>query len=133
MLRDSRIDALTTIPADTPSGPAGSVEIVEFTLCGQSVLAIGAGTHDPFNDAISLHVTCEDHAEIDRYWEARSNAPPEAGSHCHIGFVVSASLTCALSGGRSRRRGGVRLTIHPAHAGGHRAARPTRPPAAVHS
>lgn len=46
MCPDSRIDTLTTIPADTPSGPAGSVEIVEFTLCGQSSLAIGAGRHD---------------------------------------------------------------------------------------
>ena len=27
---------------------------------------------DPFNDAISLHVTCEDQAEIDRYWDALS-------------------------------------------------------------
>jgi predicted 3-demethylubiquinone-9 3-methyltransferase (glyoxalase superfamily) len=69
---DSHIDTLTTIPAETPSGPAGTVEIVEFTLCGQSFLAIGAGSHDPFNDAISLHVTCEDQAELDRYWDALS-------------------------------------------------------------
>jgi predicted 3-demethylubiquinone-9 3-methyltransferase (glyoxalase superfamily) len=26
------------------------------------------GTARPVNDAISLHVTCEDQAEIDRYW-----------------------------------------------------------------
>ena len=65
---DSRVTSVTTIPAETPSGPAGTVEVVEFTLCGQTFLAIGAGPHDPFNDAISLHVTCEDQAEIDRYW-----------------------------------------------------------------
>ncbi len=67
---DSKINSVTAIPADTPSGPAGTVEVVEFTLCGQRFLAIGAGPHDPFNDAISLHVTCEDQAEIDRYWYA---------------------------------------------------------------
>lgn len=67
---DSRVDSVTSIPADTPSGPAGTVKVVEFTLCGQSFLAIGAGPHDPFNDAISLHVTCDDQAEVDRYWNA---------------------------------------------------------------
>lgn len=67
---DSRVDSVTTIPAETPSGPAGTVKVVEFTLCGQSFLAISAGPHDAFNDAISLHVTCEDQAELDRYWYA---------------------------------------------------------------
>jgi len=65
---NARVDSVTAIAADNPSGPAGSVKVVEFTLCGQSFLAIGAGPHDPFNDAISLHVTCEDQAEVDRYW-----------------------------------------------------------------
>jgi predicted 3-demethylubiquinone-9 3-methyltransferase (glyoxalase superfamily) len=67
---DSRVDSVTAIAADNPSGAAGTVKVVEFTLCGQSFLAIGAGPHDPFNDAISLHVTCEDQAEIDCYWSA---------------------------------------------------------------
>ena len=65
---DSRVDSVTAIEVDNTSGPAGSVKVVEFTLCGQSFLAIGAGPHDPFNDAISLHVTCENQAEVDKYW-----------------------------------------------------------------
>ena len=65
---DARVDSVTAIEADNPSGPAGSIKVVEFTLCGQSFLAIGAGKHDPFNDAISLHVTCESQAEVDKYW-----------------------------------------------------------------
>ena len=32
---DSRIDRVTPLLADTPSGPAGSVKVVDFTLCGQ--------------------------------------------------------------------------------------------------
>ena len=36
----SGVDSVTTIPADTPSGPAGSVEVVEFTLAGQRFLAL---------------------------------------------------------------------------------------------
>lgn len=67
---DSRVDRVTTLPADTPSGPAGSVVVVEFTLFGQAFSAMSAGPHDPFNDAISLMVQCGSQAEIDRYWNA---------------------------------------------------------------
>jgi predicted 3-demethylubiquinone-9 3-methyltransferase (glyoxalase superfamily) len=67
---DSRVDRVTAIPADTPSGPAGSVAVVEFTLFGQQFMAISAGPLDPFNHAISFIVNCADQAEVDRYWEA---------------------------------------------------------------
>jgi predicted 3-demethylubiquinone-9 3-methyltransferase (glyoxalase superfamily) len=69
---DSRVDSVTPIPADTPSGPAGSVQVVEFTLAGQPFMAINAGPLDPFNHAISFVVSCEDQAEVDRYWDALS-------------------------------------------------------------
>jgi predicted 3-demethylubiquinone-9 3-methyltransferase (glyoxalase superfamily) len=67
---DSRVDRVSSLPAESPSGPAGSVDIVEFTLCGQAFLAFSAGPHDAFNDAISLMVNCTSQAEIDRYWNA---------------------------------------------------------------
>ncbi len=67
---DSRVDRVTSLPADSPSGPAGSVDVVEFTLCGQRFMAISAGPHDSFNDAISFLVNCNSQAEIDRYWNA---------------------------------------------------------------
>lgn len=70
ILPDSRIDFVTTMPAESPAGPPGSVEVVDFTLCGQPFMAIAAGPLDPFNHAISLMVECEDQAEIDRYWNA---------------------------------------------------------------
>jgi predicted 3-demethylubiquinone-9 3-methyltransferase (glyoxalase superfamily) len=69
---DSRIDSVTPIPADTPSGPAGSVQVIEFTLAGQSFMAIEAGPLDPFNHSISFLVGCEDQAEVDRLWDALS-------------------------------------------------------------
>jgi predicted 3-demethylubiquinone-9 3-methyltransferase (glyoxalase superfamily) len=69
---DSRVDSVTPIPADTPSGPAGSVQVVEFTLAGQRFMAINAGPLDPFNHAISFLVSCTDQAEVDRLWEALS-------------------------------------------------------------
>ncbi len=67
---DSHLDRVTTLPVDTPSGPAGTVAVVEFTLCGQPFRAIGAGPLDPFNHAVSFVVSCRDQAEIDRYWDA---------------------------------------------------------------
>ncbi|HEX2581829.1 MAG TPA: VOC family protein [Dongiaceae bacterium] len=70
ILPDSRVDSVTPLPADTPSGPAGSVKVVEFTLVGQPFLAISAGPLDPFNHAISFVVECGDQAEIDRIWAA---------------------------------------------------------------
>src|SRR5262249_33073267 len=69
---DSHVDSVTAIPAETPSGPAGSVSVVEFTLAGQQFQAISAGPLDPFNHAISFIVNCGDQAEIDRLWEALS-------------------------------------------------------------
>jgi predicted 3-demethylubiquinone-9 3-methyltransferase (glyoxalase superfamily) len=67
---DSRVDRVTSLPADSPSGPAGSVDVVEFTLFGQRFMAISAGPHDSFNDAISFLVNCSSQSEIDRYWNA---------------------------------------------------------------
>ena len=67
---DSRVDRVNALPADSPSGAAGSVAVVEFTLFGQRFMAISAGPHDAFNDAISFLVKCDSQAEIDRYWDA---------------------------------------------------------------
>jgi len=65
---DSRVNRVFPIPIDTPSGPAGSVKIVDFTLFGQRFQAMSAGPLDPFNHAISMVVVCDDQAELDRYW-----------------------------------------------------------------
>lgn len=67
---DSRIDRVTPLPSDSPSGPAGSVRVVDFTLLGQRFQAITAGPHHEFNDAVSIVVLCDDQPELDRYWDA---------------------------------------------------------------
>ena len=69
---DSRIDHVTQLPADTPSGQAGSIDFVEFTLAGQPFMAISAGPLDDFNHAISLLINCADQEEVDHYWNALS-------------------------------------------------------------
>ena len=67
---DSRVCSVTSLPVESPSGPAGSVKIVDFELLGQPFVAMTAGPLDPFNHAISFVVSCDDQAEIDRYWDA---------------------------------------------------------------
>jgi predicted 3-demethylubiquinone-9 3-methyltransferase (glyoxalase superfamily) len=67
---DSRVESVDAMPADTPSGPAGSVHVVQFLLFGQRFTAMSAGGKDPFNHAISFQVYCEDQKEIDRYYDA---------------------------------------------------------------
>jgi predicted 3-demethylubiquinone-9 3-methyltransferase (glyoxalase superfamily) len=72
ILPNSRVDSVTALPAESPSGPAGSVKVVEFTLLGQPFMAMSAGPLDDFNHSVSFLVECEDQAEIDRLWDALS-------------------------------------------------------------
>jgi predicted 3-demethylubiquinone-9 3-methyltransferase (glyoxalase superfamily) len=67
---DSSVDGVWALAADSPSGPPGSVKVVNFTLLGQPFQAMTAGPHHDFNDAISIVVRCDDQAELDRYWNA---------------------------------------------------------------
>jgi predicted 3-demethylubiquinone-9 3-methyltransferase (glyoxalase superfamily) len=80
---NSRVDRVTALPAETPSGPPGTVPVVEFTLDGQQFQAISAGPLDPFNHAISFIVNCADQAEVDHYW----NALLEGGSAEQCGWL----------------------------------------------
>ena len=79
---DSRITKVWTLASESPSGPPGSVKIVEFMLFGQAFTAMSAGPLDPFNHAISLVVSCDDQAELDRYWNGLlqgGGAPEQCG------------------------------------------------------
>lgn len=83
LIPGSSVGWVSAIPADTPSGPAGSVKLAGFTLGDQRYMAIEAGPLDPFNHAFSIVVECETQAEIDRLWEALG----EGGSFEHCGWL----------------------------------------------
>ena len=70
LIPGSSISWTAPIPADTPSGPAGSVKVSAFTRGDQRYMAIEAGPLDPFNHSFSIIVECETQAEIDHLWEA---------------------------------------------------------------
>ena len=66
----SRIDAVFRSPADTPSGPAGSVLTVEFTLNGNPFLALNGDEGAEYTHAVSFQIHTRDQAETDRVWSA---------------------------------------------------------------
>ncbi len=70
LLPDSRVDNVQRSPAETPSGPEGSVLIVEFTLAGQKFMGLNGGPEFKFTEAVSFVIQTEDQAETDRLWEA---------------------------------------------------------------
>jgi len=80
---DSRVTHVTSLPSESPSGPPGSVKVVEFVLFGQPFIAMSAGPLDPFNHAVSFVVNCDNQAELDRYW----NALLEGGSAEQCGWL----------------------------------------------
>jgi predicted 3-demethylubiquinone-9 3-methyltransferase (glyoxalase superfamily) len=67
---DARIDGILRASVDTPGAKTGETLLVDCTLAGQQYHALNGGAHDRFNDAMSLVVTCQDHAEVDRLWDA---------------------------------------------------------------
>ena len=67
---NSHIDSVDRSPADTPSGPEGSVITVNFTLAGRSYIGLNGGDDFKFNEAVSFSIDCDDQAEVDRYWAA---------------------------------------------------------------
>ena len=83
LLPDSRIERVVRSPADTPSGPAGMVLAVDFTLAGNTYHALNGGPQFPFTEAVSFQIACEDQAEVDRLWAALS----DGGSPGHCGWL----------------------------------------------
>jgi predicted 3-demethylubiquinone-9 3-methyltransferase (glyoxalase superfamily) len=75
LLADSRVDSVVRSPGDYPSGQAGDVLVVEFTLAGSRYTALNGGPYFTFNEAVSLQIDCEDQAEADRLTEALSAVP----------------------------------------------------------
>lgn len=79
LLPDSRVDRVWRSPAETPSGPAGMVLTVDFTLLGSRVQGLNGGPDFRFNEAVSFVRECDDQAEVDRLWGALTADGGEPG------------------------------------------------------
>ena len=67
---DSAVGAVHRAPADFPSGRAGDVLTVEFTVLGLPCLGLNGGPAFTQSEAFSFQVATDDQEETDRYWNA---------------------------------------------------------------
>ena len=67
---DSKVIAVHRAPRDYPSGKAGDVLTVDFTVLGQRFLALNGGPEFTFNESVSFMVYTDTQEETDRYWNA---------------------------------------------------------------
>ena len=67
---DSAVTAVRKAPSDFPSGKAGDVLTVEFTVCGIPCIGLNGGPTFPQSEAFSFQIATDDQAETDRYWNA---------------------------------------------------------------
>lgn len=79
LVPDSHIDCIFRAPIDTPSGLAGSVLTVEFTLAGSQYLGLNGGPQYQFTPAVSFQIHCTTQAEVDRLWDALLDGGQEWG------------------------------------------------------
>ena len=67
---DSAVHAVHRAPSDYPSGKAGDVLTVEFTVAGIPCLGLNGGATFPHNEAFSFQISTDDQEETDCYWNA---------------------------------------------------------------
>jgi predicted 3-demethylubiquinone-9 3-methyltransferase (glyoxalase superfamily) len=67
---DTKVTAVRTAPGDYPSGEAGDVLTVEFTVFGIPCVGLNGGSEFKQSEAFSFQINTEDQAETDRYWNA---------------------------------------------------------------
>jgi predicted 3-demethylubiquinone-9 3-methyltransferase (glyoxalase superfamily) len=91
----------------------GRVLSVEFELEGQPLMALNGGPHHRFTEAISLFVSCDTQADIDRLWAkfiGDGGTPDQCGwLKDKFGLswqIIPSSLGSLLSGGGDAARGG---------------------------
>ncbi len=69
-LPDSQVGAVRRAPSDFPSGKAGDVLVVEFTVCGVPCIGLNGGPAFKHSEAFSFQIATDDQAETDRLWNA---------------------------------------------------------------
>jgi predicted 3-demethylubiquinone-9 3-methyltransferase (glyoxalase superfamily) len=67
---DSEVIAVHRAPADFPSGKAGDVLTVDFTVVGIPCMGLNGGPAFAQSEAFSFQIATADQEETDRYWDA---------------------------------------------------------------
>ena len=92
---DSVVSAVHRAPGDYPSGKAGDVLTVDFTVLGQPFVGLNGGPDFTFDEAVSFQVFTDTQEETDRYWNAIVNNGGEesACGWCKDKFGLSWQIT----------------------------------------
>ena len=67
---DSTVGAVHRAPSDYPSGKAGDVLTVQFTVAGIPCIGLNGGPAFRHNEAFSFQIATDTQEETDRYWNA---------------------------------------------------------------
>ncbi|VDC29243.1 VOC family protein [Pseudogemmobacter humi] len=67
---DSRVGAVFRAPSDFPSGRAGDVLTVHFTVAGIPCIGLNGGPAFRHSEAFSFQIATDSQEETDRYWNA---------------------------------------------------------------
>lgn len=70
---DSSVGAVHRAPTDYPSGKAGDVLTVEFTVAGVACVGVNGGSYFKHSEAFSFQIATDDQKETDQYWNAIVN------------------------------------------------------------
>jgi predicted 3-demethylubiquinone-9 3-methyltransferase (glyoxalase superfamily) len=117
---DSEVTAVHRAPADYPSGSAGDVLTVEFTVAGIPCLGLNGGAAFQQTEAFSFQISTEDQDETDRYWDAivGNGGQESACGWCKDRWGVSWQITpralteaLAAGGDEARRAFEAMLTM----------------------
>ena len=74
---NSKVTSVSRYPEGAP-GRAGQAMTVQIELDGLPVTLLNGGPVYHFTEAFSLSVSCEDQAEVDRYWTALTDGGQES-------------------------------------------------------
>ena len=67
---NSKVTAVHKAPGDYPSGKAGQVLTVEFTVFGIPCLGLNGGPEFKQSEAFSFQIATDNQKETDKYWNA---------------------------------------------------------------
>ena len=92
---DSAVTGVMHAPGDYPSGKAGDVLTVQFTVLGIPCLGLNGGPAFKQSEAFSFQIATEDQAETDRYWNAivGNGGQPSACGWCKDKWGLNWQIT----------------------------------------
>ena len=92
---DSAVTGIVHAPTDFPSGQAGQILMVNFTVAGIPCIGLNGGPANPQTIAFSFQIATDTQDETDRYWNAilANGGTPNVCGWCQDKWGVSWQIT----------------------------------------